>query len=253
MQAVIARWAYRIALCSFCVLVSILTVPEGGAAQDTREVTIKYRGGSFTYAGSYALVVGISDYTNPDWSQLDGVKEDIKEVKKALEPHGFQVKEVLNPPNLEELENAYEDFIQQYGWGEDNKRNRLLFYFAGHAHDVSLPPGEKVAYLVAPDAPAPHDSNFRAHAMSLGKFAEMARNIDAKHVLFLFDSCFSGARGFPLGIARSDDFQRKVGKRTGRVLYARLFRRARRTSKSLTKASSVEYLLRLWKKTLWRI
>ena len=39
------------------------------------------------YENSYALVIGISDYTN-GWPDLPGVKKDVVLVKEALEKHG---------------------------------------------------------------------------------------------------------------------------------------------------------------------
>ena len=42
------------------------------------------------YKGSYALVIGVSDYTN-GWPDLPGVDEDLNAVGEALEQIGFLV------------------------------------------------------------------------------------------------------------------------------------------------------------------
>ena len=48
------------------------------------------------YKASYALVIGVSDYTN-GWQSLPGVKKDVEAVAAALKEQGFAVTTVLNP------------------------------------------------------------------------------------------------------------------------------------------------------------
>ena len=48
------------------------------------------------YAGSYALLIGVSDYTN-GWPDLPNAVNDAREVQTALEKHGFQVTLLTNP------------------------------------------------------------------------------------------------------------------------------------------------------------
>jgi formylglycine-generating enzyme required for sulfatase activity len=50
--------------------------------------------------------------------------------------------------------------------------------------------------------------------LSIERFASMAREIETKHVLFLFDSCFSGARGFALSVASPADLTSIITQRT---------------------------------------
>ena len=143
------------------------------------------------YDESHALVIGGSDYTG-GWPKLPGVEKDIILVKDALEAKGFNVVLVENPNN-QELENAFEGFIQKYGY---KSNNRLLFYFAGHGYTVKPKyGGEELGYIVPVDAPNPYvDLNqFRRDAMSMQRIEEYAMSIDAKHALFIFDSCFSGS------------------------------------------------------------
>ncbi len=142
------------------------------------------------YENSYALVIGVSDYTN-GWPDLPGVKEDIPAVREVLEKHGFEVTVVENP-DYEELGKAFTDFINSHGREPDD---RLLFYFTGHGHTHRKKYGAEMGYIVPADAPNPHiDLNgFLAKAMSMQMIEVYARNIDSKHALFLFDSCFSGS------------------------------------------------------------
>jgi hypothetical protein len=142
------------------------------------------------YKESYALVIGISNYTN-GWLNLPGVARDVPEVKAALEAQGFNVTTKMNL-NRNALEQALTEFINQYG---QNPENRLLFYFAGHGHTLKLAYGGEMGYIVPADAPDPsRDQNgFLANALDMQMFEVYAKRIQAKHALFLFDSCFSGS------------------------------------------------------------
>lgn len=142
------------------------------------------------YQNSYALLIGISDYTN-GWPDLPGVKKDIDEVKKALEAQGFQT-DVKMDLDKTELDQAFSIFINQYGNEPDN---RLLFYFAGHGHTVKTTYGEELGYIVPRDAPNPNENQagFQSQAMEMQQIEIYAKRIQSKHALFLFDACFSGS------------------------------------------------------------
>ena len=195
-----------IGLVVLCVCIFV-TPCQGWAVQGSFVVPIKDRSGhqvgSFSYKASYALIVGISDYTG-GWPRLPGVKPDVREVKQVLEKRGFYVV-VAEDLRQEEFERTYRDFILRYGLDPDN---RLLFYFAGHGFTIRpvqsrTDPAGWLGVLVARDAPLPGEepsADFRGHSLSIERFASMAREMTAKHVLFVFDSCFSGARGFALSV-----------------------------------------------------
>jgi len=168
--------------------------PDAAAARPTRGlevVSIRDRQGqpAILYRASYALVIGVSGYT--DWPRLPGVLQDLTAVTTVFEAQGFQVEQVRDP-TLDDLRRAFDNFINQYGQVEDH---RLLIYFAGHGHTLKPKYGGEMGYIVPVDAPNPQrdEAGFRARALSMQEMETYARRIDSKHVLFLFDSCFSGA------------------------------------------------------------
>jgi hypothetical protein len=64
----------------------------------------------------------------------------------------------------------------------------LLLWFAGHGYTV-----RDEGYIVPVDAPGPKaDPAFRDKAISLRRFGEYMREANFRHVLAIFDSCFSG-------------------------------------------------------------
>lgn len=143
------------------------------------------------YKASYALVVGVSTYT-AGWPSLPGVKQDIQAVKDILEAQGFHVTLVENPTRAQ-MDEAFEKFISAYG---GKPEHRLLLYFAGHGHTIRPQyGGNPLGYLIPANAPNPHDDpdGFKRLALSMQRIEEYALTMEAKHVLFLFDSCFSGS------------------------------------------------------------
>jgi multidrug efflux pump subunit AcrA (membrane-fusion protein) len=135
-------------------------------------------------------VIGISDYT-AGWPRLRGVREDVREVRRALEDNGFSVTLVENPDRAE-FERAVREFIVRHGRKPDN---RLLFYYAGHGFTQKLGYGGDMGYLVPRDAPDPNRDlmGFELKAISMQNIETYARTIGAKHALFVFDACFAGS------------------------------------------------------------
>jgi hypothetical protein len=172
------------------------------------------------YAESHALVVGIVNSTG-GWPPLPGVKRDVQAVTAALEKQGFHVIVVMDP-TLEELEKAYREFTGTYGLAPDN---RLLFYFAGNGYTVKPAYAlgneeDGMGYLVARDTPLPTADldQFRRQALSMERFTSLAREIQTKHVLFVFDSCFSGAITFALARSSSGPPESDISPRTGEAV-----------------------------------
>src|SRR5262245_58752009 len=141
------------------------------------------------YGKSYALVVGASGYKY--WPKLPGVKRDVALVKAALEKHGFAVTTVMDPTRGD-YDQAMRSFISRYG---QDQSNRLLFYYAGHGHTIKGAQGPEMGYMIPVDAPLPGKDRgrLRAAAISMLEREIYAKQIDAKHALFVFDSCFWGS------------------------------------------------------------
>ena len=139
-----------------------------------------------SYSGSYALIIGESDYT-AGWSKLNSIPSELDQVESVLQDQGFVVKRYANL-NSKDLKRTFEKFINNYGLDENN---RLLFFYSGHGHSRSN--GSK-GYIVPVDAPDPNVNKrgFLDKAVAMNQVVTWARSIESKHALFLFDSCFSG-------------------------------------------------------------
>jgi len=197
------------------LLVLLFPVLALGANRGISITPLKGKGGKsvLMYKESHALVIGISKYTG-GWPKLPGVKKDIDAVTDALKIGGFHVV-VVEDPNQEELEAAFKNFVLKYGLDVDN---RLFFYFAGHGYThkpsyAADDPEEWMGYIVSREAPAPqgNKANFFRHALSMQRIEELALKIEAKHAMFVFDSCFSGSI-FAVSRAIPMDIQERTAK-----------------------------------------
>ena len=167
-------------------------IARGG---DDRGITIRVKNdkGADTairlYSASHALLLGVSHYApGGNWPDLSCVPGELDAVESALKRHHFTITRVTNPDG-QALRRAFDDFINDYGM---DVNNRLLFVYSGHGY--SLRNGAE-GFLVPADAPDPRDDEkgFRRKALSMSDILAGCRRMQAKHALFLFDSCFSGA------------------------------------------------------------
>ncbi len=140
------------------------------------------------YQGSHALVIGISEYQDNAWVDLESVGADVKAVRETLEEQGFVVETLMNPTK-NRLLNGITDFIDAHGYEQDN---RLLFYYAGHGYTQERN-GRMFGYLVPVDAPNPYDNEraFYQKSLKMEQIHSWAKQIESKHILFVFDSSFS--------------------------------------------------------------
>ena len=149
------------------------------------------------YRKSYALVVGISNYV--DWRVLNNAVEDAEKVALALDRNGFEVR-LERDLTGEKLIEVFQEWFLSVGQEEDA---RLLVWFAGHGHTIERPAGgASNAYIVASDAPNPNSAPpsakiessvlFKRRSLPLSRFGEYMKEANARHILVIFDSCFSG-------------------------------------------------------------
>jgi TPR repeat protein len=137
------------------------------------------------YSKSKALVIGNDAYDGRSWPTLSNGVRDAEEIAKGLAAQGFEVTLKKNLKS-DELDHELKNFFIYQG---ADQGSRLLIWFAGHGNTID---GE--GYIVPVDAPSPQaEARFRDKAISLRRFGEYMREARARHVLAIFDSCFSGS------------------------------------------------------------
>ena len=182
--------AFSVVLLAFCVH-SPLSAQTGAAG--VLDVWLKARESADApnsekvslYLKSKALVIGNDHYDGRSWPTLSNGNRDAEEVAKGLAAQGFEVT-LKKDLTSSELDHALKTFFIFEG---ADANTRLLIWFAGHGSTVD---GE--AYIVPVDAPSQRaDAEFRDKAISLRRFGEYMREAKSRHVLAIFDSCFSGS------------------------------------------------------------
>ena len=185
----------KIRLLLFFGLIAVTTqfiAVSHGTAQRQTQITLYTEDGTelVHYNDSHALVIGNGTYPAKNgWKPLPGVVNNVKEVAEVLERHGFNVTLKIDLTKVA-FRRAFSDFIYEFGKDKDN---RLLFYYAGHGHTTQSAIGEDLGYLVMLDTPPPENAaEFDLYSVDMVKFVSDSKKIHAKHVLFMFDSRFSG-------------------------------------------------------------
>lgn len=208
-----------------------------GGLQGAREL-------SDIYTGSYALVIGASDYPETRWDSLPGVGDDIEQVTSLLEQVGFTVEQVPPPLTRANIQAAVEQFFDSRGAA---RGHQLLVYYAGHGLTLRDQHDQLTGFIIPVDAPLPPsdlpaEQYTDAIEMSWLEAVAARPRVRAKHVLFMFDSCFSGSvfqrkrgggqRSALIDYLASQDVRQFISSGThrqevpDRSVFARMFREA---------------------------
>jgi len=188
------------------ILMTVIIFTSPLFAETMRGIRVVSKKGDslYLYKSYHAMVIGISDYEY--WPKLPNAIKDAKEVAQKLQKFGFETKLVLDP-TYREMKTAINELIYKMG----NEENRaILFYYAGHGETETLADKTKMGYVIPKDCPLFNDDpmGFASHAVSMRDIESASLRIQSKHVLMLFDSCFSGSL-FALTRAVPDDISEK--------------------------------------------
>ena len=130
------------------------------------------------------------------WTSLKKVVEDTERMKRVLQEQGFSV-EILSDARSEEMSQAIKTF---FAVKDTNPNARLLLYYSGYGDFRRRNKNEVIGYLIPLDSPKAADSMaVRQNAISMEEVNTWSKESQARHVLFLFDACFSGLFEMPKG------------------------------------------------------
>ena len=135
------------------------------------------------YEESYALVIGIDDYTG-GWPRLSNAVRDARLVAETVRARGFHV-DFRKNLRFADFTQALKDFFAIRG---ENPEARLFLWYAGHGHSEH---GE--GFLVPADAHKPSArGRFKLSAIHMRDFEGLVRLAESRHVFAVFDACFAG-------------------------------------------------------------
>ncbi|HNQ43980.1 MAG TPA: caspase family protein, partial [Candidatus Cloacimonadota bacterium] len=140
------------------------------------------------YSDYYAIIIGNSEYQH--YPKLRGVKQDVVDIRAMFERMGISTL-TLQDQTGTQMQKALNDFVDVHG---KDPHRALILYFAGHGFTEKRADGSSLGYILPVDAPLYEKSpgEFRNKAVSMTKIIDLAEMVISKHVLLMFDSCFSG-------------------------------------------------------------
>lgn len=153
----------------------------------------------------HALVIGIQDYTG--FPKLETPLKDANDVSAMLkEQYGFNVMTLINP-SRRDIILALQEYRKKLEFSDN-----LLIYYAGHGW---LDEEADAGYWLPVEAVPENDVDW----LSLSSLVSAVRAVEAKHVLVVADSCFSGKLTRGVRVARpSPSHYDKIAKKRARVV-----------------------------------
>lgn len=139
------------------------------------------------YNDSWALIIGIDNYKiYPDlMTAVFGAKKFAAKLKAQF---GFRADHVFELYNKDATKNEIERYLKDILYKKIGPNDRLIVYFSGHG-DVEGKGPNRIGYICPQDA---DKSNKLYTCISMTSLTDINKRIKAKHILYLFDSCFSG-------------------------------------------------------------
>lgn len=187
--------------CWLVVLLCIATARPGNAqgSRDLDEIYQKASGptwgevfrhvfGGSEFGKSYALVIGISDYSY--WPYLEASFVDAKRFRDFLiQDAGFDYVQTLT--NAKATRARIDTLMQEFFPRQLGKEDRFLFYFSGHGTQRATR-GGMMGYLPLISA----ERQGYASMISMDDVDRWSRLLgDVRQTLFVLDACFSGLAG----------------------------------------------------------
>ncbi len=182
-----------------------------------------------TQAGeNKAILIGVSQYEDPDMNCLAYADEDVKEFASILTNYaGYGSSDLIVLLNQSATKKRIADAIERTVKASQKKPlNHFILMFAGHGLPPNIQSNRTLSFL------APHDARLNAfYAEEEGRIhndtfinkawlTRQLTSVKAKSIVLILDSCYSGARnfgelvarnlGFSISFQKSDDSKRGV-------------------------------------------
>lgn len=137
------------------------------------------------YTASYLLAIGINEYSDPMFQPLGNAEQDARDLAGLLsaDPYGFEVQTLIG-----EQANKAAVLDALYNLRSVDPDSRVIVFFAGHGYTLTDNFGHETGYLACTDTIPNRDYT----ALKLDEVMDLRRYSEAKHIAFIFDSCFSG-------------------------------------------------------------
>ena len=171
----------------------------------------------------WAVLIGVEDYEDPKINKLNYSMDDVESIKKALiEDNGYDPDKVIVLGNKDATISKVRATLGSELPSKVAEQDMVMIYFSGHgsaevsARARSEDGTEK--YMLLADT---RIDNLYGTAIPMSELGRMFSRIKANKVLFLMDSCYSGAtllRGGPNPDRLTDDYLARLTASEGTVV-----------------------------------
>ena len=133
----------------------------------------------------YALIIGVSNYSDPAFPGLDN--EPVKDAENLsnilINHYNFEVNKVnvLKNPNYKQIIRSFDDLSKII-----NENDNLLIFYAGHGYYDEK---KEIGYWLPSDA----EQNYTDAWLYNSVLVDNIKKINSKHTLLITDACFSGS------------------------------------------------------------
>lgn len=144
------------------------------------------------YRNSHALIIGIDQYDDPGFSELQHAEDDAHQFADILSasPYQFRVTRLIGQDATRAA------ILRALARLRDTQADdRVLVYFSGHGDRFTDNFSSEVGYLAAADTFLSQPDT----KLLLREVTDLRRYAGAKHIAFIFDACYSGEA---LGLTR---------------------------------------------------
>lgn len=143
------------------------------------------------YNNSYALVIGISKYSNKsNFQELPTENDPIRMKDYLINEAGFEHVHLLTEEKV--TLSRVRELMSEVFPTKLRKNDRFLFYWSGHGLSYKLPRGGYKGFL--PLAITENEKKYSS-MISMNNIKEWDEQLNAKQTLYILDSCFSGLAG----------------------------------------------------------
>jgi Caspase domain len=171
-------------------IICILSWPLTSMAQRGVQSTLTDTQGKSIplYHTVHVLVVGVGNYQQ--LPKLPNVYQEAEDAGLLFKQLGYQVAVLHDPTSA-----GFKDALNRLAYQVTDPDDAVLLFFAGHGYTEKLVDGTQLGYVLPVDCPLYDDKDpgkFVDLAISMNSIEEYALRTKAKHMLCIFDSCFSG-------------------------------------------------------------
>jgi len=137
------------------------------------------------YSGSKALLIGVTEFQDPNFMPLPYVHQDVLNMKSCFERVGFEVDVLEGRITRNEIITKLEEMISRA-----QKDDRLILYFSTHGFQDKIVKSR--AYVATYDCSIDEPSVNGIELSYLESILQRAIQREIKHLLIILDMCSSG-------------------------------------------------------------